>query len=166
MSQSSSQKEARRVADKKASLAAISRLSSLATNLNEDANLSTLTQHPILGRWNEAGNEDYVPFIQKPAEAKEERLRLKRQKNVERRKAKEETFNRLTGRSVTASSPPRNTGGGSSQGAANLSQGASIPLRGTGPELMSSQTQITMSQPVGGAFGQRSKKKKKKGGIK
>lgn len=164
-SQSASQKEARRVADIEASRAAVARLSNLATNLNQDAKLSTYTQHPVFARWDEAGVEDYVPFIQRPAEAREERLQRKRQKKAEKQRAKEEAFKRLTGRGETASSPPRGMG---EESGAGLSQGTSIPIRMRGSgELMSSQSQVTMSQPVGGVFGQRPRKvKKKKGGIK
>lgn len=166
-SQSSTQKEARRAAEQEASRAAVARLSNLATNINYNARLSRTAQHPVFSRWDDAAKEDYVPFIQRPAEAQEERLRRKVRKNAERRKAKEETYNRLLGRAEAASSPPRRVGGVSS-GGEGLSQGPPIPIRARdrSGELMSSQSQVTMSQPVGGLFGQRPKKKKKKGGIK
>lgn len=177
----SSQKAARRAAEAQESRAAVARLSNLATNINSGTSLAGLTQHPVLGRWDEAGLEDYTAFIEQPAAAQQDRLRRRMQRQAEKRKAKEEAFKRLTGREA-ASSPPRGASqrmgtrdragsgdAGADAGAGGLSQGPSIPLRvgNRAGELMSSQTQVTMSQPVGGAFGGRPvKRKKKKGGIK
>lgn len=176
----SSQKAARRAAEAEASRATLARLSNLATNLNSGATLAGLTQHPVLGRWDEAGLEDYTAFIEQPAAAQQDKLRRRKQRQAERRRAKEEAFKRLTGREA-ASSPPRGgsqgleetrdraESGGAGAGAGGLSQGTSIPLRvgNRAGELMSSQSQVTMSQPVGGAFGGRPmKRRKKKGGIK
>ncbi|SPO03884.1 uncharacterized protein DNG_06567 [Cephalotrichum gorgonifer] len=168
---SASQQQARQVAEQEASRAAIDRLSRLATKIDSNVALSTLSQHPVLSRWEEAGSEPYTAFIEKPAAAVQEKLKRRREKMVERRKAKEASFNRLTGRDVASS---QDMGASLGRSREPLSQGTtSIPLRVKGSssragELMSSQTQpVTMSQPVAGAFGQRmGKKKKKKGGIK
>lgn len=174
----SSQKAARRAAEAEASRTAVTRLSNLATNFNSNATLAGLTQHPVLGKWDEAGTEDYTAFIEQPAAAQQDKLRRRKQRQAERRRAKEEAFKRLTGREA-ASSPPRSGSqglgtrdraeSGAVASAGGPSPGTSIPLRvgNRAGELMSSQSQVTMSQPVGGAFGGRPmKRKKKKGGIK
>jgi RNA polymerase I-specific transcription initiation factor RRN6 len=171
------------------SSAAIRRLAHLAASIDPDTKLAKKPQHFVLSRWEEAGQEDYIPFIQMNAAEREGQLRRKQEKAAERRRAKEEKYSRLVGRSdasqVPASSqmlPPllaQTQVPQSSQAAPPIFSQATIPFRPREGEAASSQVGglgsgsglgFTMSQPVSGAFGQRrltkKKKKKKKTGIK
>ncbi|PKS12152.1 hypothetical protein jhhlp_001450 [Lomentospora prolificans] len=165
------------------SRAAIRRLASLAAGIDQDAEHAKKPQNPILSRWEEAGYDDYIPFIQMGMAERQSQLQKKKEKVVERRRMKEATYSRLVGRldtQVPASSQPltqhllhpQTQEPVSSQLMPSFSQ-AQIPIRPREGAPPSSQAVgegmgLTMSQPVSGAFGQRrpAKKKKKKGGIK